>query len=100
VRYLSLEVVLELDEAIDAYEHQRLDRGARFEAAVNATYQRIASRPLSFPRSHIMRRPVLRRARVARFPYSIYFYLLRGEPIIVAIAHGRRRPAYWSERLR
>ena len=65
-----------------------------------ATYRRIAEAPLAFPRSHIMRRPVLRRARVMRFPYAIFFYLLRGEPIIVAIAHGRRSPEYWRERIR
>ena len=100
MRYLSLEVVLELDEAIEAYERQRPDRGARFEAEVHATYRRIADAPLAFPRSHIIRRPVLRRARVPRFPYAIFFYLLRGEPIIVAIAHGRREPGYWRERMR
>jgi hypothetical protein len=45
VRYLSLEVVLELDEAIATYERQRPDRGERFEAEVLATYRRITRAP-------------------------------------------------------
>ncbi|MGH7329027.1 MAG: type II toxin-antitoxin system RelE/ParE family toxin [Polyangiaceae bacterium] len=93
-------MVLELDEAIETYEQQRPGNGARFEAEVDATYRRMADSPLAFPRSHIIRRPELRRARVMRFPYSVFFYLLRDEPIIVAIAHGRREPRYWRERLR
>ena len=100
MRYLSLEVVLELDDAIDAYERQRPTRGARFEAEVVATYRRIEEAPLTFPRSPIIRRPVLRRARVMRFPYAVYFYILRGEPIIVAIAHARREPGYFRNRTR
>ena len=95
MRYLSVEVVLELDEATETYEQERPGRGARFEAAVLVTYGRIAQTPLVFPRSPIIRRPVLRRARVQRFPYTVFFYLLRGEPIIVAISHGRR---VWAAR--
>jgi toxin ParE1/3/4 len=100
VRYLSLEVVIEFDEAIATYEAQRPDRGVRFRAAVQAVYRRIQAAPLSFPRSRILDRPVLRRAKVQRFPYSIFFYMLRGEPILIAVAHGKREPGYWHRRLR
>jgi hypothetical protein len=34
-----------------------------------------------------------------RFPYAVFFYMLRGEPIVVAVAHGRRRQGYWRKRL-
>ncbi len=100
MRFLSLEVVLEFDEAIAVYEEQRPDRGARFSGAVRSVFARIAEAPLAFPRSRLLRRPILRRAKVLRFPYSVLYYLHRGEPIIVAIAHGKRTPSYWRERLR
>jgi toxin ParE1/3/4 len=102
VRFFSLEVVLERIEAIEQYERdeRRAGRGARFDAELRATFQRIALAPLSFPRIPGTRSPALRRARVLRFPYVVVYYLLRGEPIIVAIAHGRRRAGYWRQRLR
>jgi len=102
VRFHSLEVALERLEAITEYERdeRRAGRGARFDAQLRATFQRIALAPLSFPRIPGTRSPVLRRARVLRFPYVVVYYVLRGEPIIVAISHGRKRVAYWRERLR
>jgi hypothetical protein len=54
---------------------------------------------MSFPRIAGTRSPVLRRARVLRFPYVVVYYIHRGEPIVAAIAHGRRDPAYWRQRL-
>ena len=100
MRYLSLDVVLEFDEAIATYEEQRPERGERFRRAVLAVYRRIDAGPLSYPRSRIVDRPILRRAKVLKFPYSVFYYLLRGEPIIVAIAHGKRQPGFWRGRLR
>jgi plasmid stabilization system protein ParE len=102
VRYLSLEVVLERVEAIDAYERdpRRQGRGERFDAELHATFRRIEETPLAFPRVGRAKRPILRRAKVMRFLYAVLYYALRGEPIIVAIAHGKRSSTYWRERLR
>jgi plasmid stabilization system protein ParE len=100
VRFLSLDVVLEFEEAIETYEEQRPGRGDRFAAEVRATFRRIEAGPLAFPRSPIVLRPVVRRAKVMRFPYSVFYYLLAGEPIVLAIAHRRRHPAHWRKRLR
>jgi len=100
VRHLSLEVVLELQEAARIYEEQRSGRGARFLARVQATARQIASAPLSFPRETLVLRPMMRRAKVPRFPYAIVYYILRGEPIIVAYVHGKRAPGHWRARLR
>jgi len=35
---------------------------------------------------------------LTRFPYTIYYDLTEDTVIVVAIAHQRRRPAYWSGR--
>jgi len=41
----------------------------------------------------------LRRIILARFPYSL-FYSIESERIwVIAVAHHRRRPGYWQERI-
>ncbi len=43
--------------------------------------------------------PKARKCRLARFPFSIY-YVERSEDIwVLAVAHAKRRPGYWVERL-
>ncbi len=80
---------------------KRSDRdAARDSSQLEATFRRIREAPLSCQRVPFVRRPVVRRAKVMRFPYSVIYYVLRGEPIVVAIYHGKRQPGYWRERLR
>jgi len=40
-----------------------------------------------------------RRFLLRRFPYSVIYRVEPSRIVIVAIAHGRRRPGYWKERL-
>jgi hypothetical protein len=58
---------------------------------------RIEERPQSFRRVH----PAgIHRARLLRFPYSIYYRVLAdGCPEVTAFAHHRRHPDYWTHRL-
>ena len=42
---------------------------------------------------------VVRRARVAGFPYSVAFVELEHELRVIAIAHDKRKPGYWLKRL-
>lgn len=102
MRYLSHEVVLERLEAIWTYEQdeRRAGRGARFDAALTATFRRIQESPRGHARDTRYTRRVIRRAKVLKFPYSVVYFIHRGEPIIVAIAHQRLRPSYWASRLR
>ena len=100
MRAHSVETTAELLEAIHTYEAQRPGRGARFLAQLEATFGRIRESPLAFPRVPFVRRPVLRRAKVMRFPYAVFYYVTRGEPIVVAIHHGKRHPNAWRKRLR
>jgi plasmid stabilization system protein ParE len=102
VKVRSLDVYTDRLEAIDFYEQdeRRAGRGARFDAELRRTFARIADAPLSCQRIAGVASPILRRARVHRFPYQVVFYLLRGEPVIVAIAHTSRKPAFWTARLR
>ncbi len=102
MRYASLDVAIERAEAIWTYEQdpRRKGRGARFDAELRATFDRIDASPQSFPRISRIKRPVVRRAKVLKFPYMVVFYVHKGEPVIVAVEHSKRGPLYWSERLR
>jgi hypothetical protein len=40
----------------------------------------------------------LRRVRLDRFPYSIVYRRSADVLVIIALAHHRRRPAYWRGR--
>lgn len=41
----------------------------------------------------------LRWYRVRRFPYALLIGTARGERIVVAVAHAKRKPGYWKDRL-
>lgn len=35
---------------------------------------------------------------LSRFPYTVHYELLRGVAMVLAVAHQRRTPGYWSPR--
>jgi hypothetical protein len=42
----------------------------------------------------------IRRTRVHRFPYHVAYMLVDGDELsVLAVAHDRRRPGYWSDRV-
>ncbi len=45
-------------------------------------------------------RPDIRTIRIKRYPYSLIYLIHPGAIIIVAVAHAKRRPGYWSRRLK
>jgi plasmid stabilization system protein ParE len=40
-----------------------------------------------------------RRTLLSKFPFSLIYFPATSEVVIVAVAHQRRRPDYWRERL-
>lgn len=43
--------------------------------------------------------PRVRKYRLARFPFSIYYAEQPDDVWVLAVAHAKRRPGYWAERL-
>lgn len=41
----------------------------------------------------------LRQVRLRQFPYRLVYMVVSDEIVIVAVAHERRRPGYWQDRL-
>ena len=89
----------DLEDAVLWYETKRDGLGLRFRSAVIKAEQRLAQNPgLGAP---VVGRSVprgVRRLRLKRFPYSL-FYVDDGEVVVVAVAHDRRRPGYWKDRV-
>jgi hypothetical protein len=86
----------ELAEAGEFYETHARGLGARFLDAVEGVLGILKSYPdLGQPLS-----ATLRSFPVRRFPYSVVYRHLGGRLQVVAIAHHRRRPKYWANRVR
>jgi toxin ParE1/3/4 len=86
---------LELFDISAHYEEQAVGLGADFLDVISAAISLLREKPeLGAPHRSGTRRFVL-----PRFPYSI-IYLDEPEFLIVsAIAHHRRKPGYWTDRL-
>lgn len=67
-----------------------------FASELDAAVERISSAPMLCP-------PYLfgtRRYLLKRFPYLVVFRQIDDKIQVVAVAHGRRKPGYWRERMR
>ncbi len=78
----------DIDEAYAWYESRVETLGEAFLRAVEACFARIVRNP----EAHLIVHGRVRRARLHRFPYGVY-YVIRDETIdVLAVYHGRRRP--------
>lgn len=82
------------------YEGQREKLGIEFFDAVDAAIDRIVEMPRGGTRLPRMPAdlPVRRRA-VTRFPYHVVYLETPTHIRILAIAHDRRKPGYWKDRV-
>ncbi len=87
----------ELAEAPEWYESKRLGLGVELVAIVDRTFDEILDVPLASP---LWRddRPYRRKA-LTRFPYVVFFRIADDLIEIVAVAHAKRRPGFWLERV-
>ena len=78
------------------YNEQQAGLGYDFAKEVAATIARI----LRYPEAWTKLSKRTRRCRTKRFPYGVV-YQIRGDKIlVVAVAHLRRKPSYWRERVK
>jgi toxin ParE1/3/4 len=101
VARLAPEATAELVEAALWYQAQRPGLESEFLDEVDRVLPLIESSPESFPRLLDMPADlVIRRARLPRFPYALVFMDLGEQVRILAVAHAKRRPGYWLDRVR
>ncbi len=85
----------EVDEAVRFYEGRRPGLGKRLREDIEKTFTRIMRSPsISVPIDD----QGMRKVRLRRFPYTVYYVELDRVIWVAAVAHQKRRPGYWSQR--
>jgi plasmid stabilization system protein ParE len=84
----------DIKKAFDWYEEQRSGLGGEFLGQIEAVFERIEDNPELYESVF----KSVRRALVRRFPYSVYFLLVNGDPVVIAVLHQRRSPVRWRGR--
>ena len=85
----------ELLREIAYLELQARGLGGRFFDSVTSSEKQI----LKFPNSGRQVYPGIRRRLLRAFQYSLLYSMTEKGPLILAVAHHRRRPGYWIGRL-
>ena len=99
VRYHP-EAVAELRAEVAWYEARGAGLGDRFAGAVDDMVDTV----LEWPESGAMwpgwvSIPVVRSRRVGGFPFRLVYLVQPAELVVVAVAHDKRLPGYWRERV-
>lgn len=81
-------------EAFDWYEARSTGLGFEFLRAVRAALAAVERNPAQFP----VVVDDIRRVRVRRFPYSMFYVVLPEATRILAVMHDRRDPQRWLSR--
>ena len=89
------EAVAEAREARLWYADRSPDAAAKFFGELERALDRIAEAPKRWPAKSGVRKYVMR-----RFPFLVLFRVLDAKVEVIAVAHARRRPGYWADRLR
>ena len=85
--------------AAEWYESERPGLGDEFLHQIDKALETIAAQPRAWPTLATRRGTDFRRFAVPRFPYSVIFAAREKELFVLAVAHGSRRPGYWTDRL-
>lgn len=84
----------DLREAQLWYEGQSPGLGARFHASVDEQMLRLEDDPMRFPQ--VLQD--IRRVRLSRFPYALFFRVVGDKVAVMACFHARRDPKVWPTR--
>jgi plasmid stabilization system protein ParE len=89
----------ELDSAVERYDQELPGLGLDFLDAVEHSIHSIVERPAAWQCADtLVAGQEIRRFVMARFPFSIVYYVADDVVRIVAVAHGRKKPGYWRSR--
>ena len=90
------EAEVELWASVRYYEARSPGLGLDFETQVEASVGALRDFPERWP----LRPDGTRRCLTSRFPYVVVYHYSRDHVWVIAIAHCRRRPSYWANRIR
>jgi len=92
---LHPEAALEHERQVAYYEDRSIGLGSRYHAAAMQAIGKAVEAP---HRYKVVRPPDLRQVRLRGFPFTIVYRELGGIVQVLAVAHHRRHPNYWSMR--
>ena len=81
--------------SVEYYEECQTGLGRRFRDAVEKERDHVCEMPFRFRVLH----PPFRRCLVPKFPYSIVFTIEPSLILVIAVAHAKRKPGYWHDRI-
>jgi toxin ParE1/3/4 len=87
--------VAEAQAAAQWYRERNRSAAQAFLAELDLAIKKIGENPEIWP-------PYVAGTRhfvLQRFPFSVIYRLVPNRVEVVAIAHGRRKPGYWKERI-
>jgi toxin ParE2 len=94
VRFLTL-AQHEVDEAVVWIDERAEGKGILFLDELDRVVRLVKAYPLASTEIE----PEIRRCLFARFPYSLIYGIEDDTIVVVAVAHSRRSPRYWIDRL-
>ena len=86
---------LEVDAAFDWYRERSPRAAERFYLELDKAHMKIQDSPKSWPAFLYGTRRFL----LKRYPYIVVYRVAEHRIEVIAVAHGRRRPGYWADRL-
>ncbi len=81
-------------EAAAAWYEQEAGLGGTFVERVQEALDRIGQ----MPELHAVVYQNIRRVRVPRFPYNLYYRILGDRVEVIAVSHNKRDPKIWQSR--
>jgi plasmid stabilization system protein ParE len=88
------EAEADLAEAKAWYERQGKGLANEFRVGIEEAFERI----LRMPELHAEIYKGIRRSRLRRFPYAIFYRLEETRVVVLAVMHNRRDPNRWRSR--
>ncbi len=89
------EAEVELWETVAYYEDMVAGLGLDFEAEIERSILNVCESPERWP----LRKDGTRRYITQRFPFLVVYTYINDHIWIIAIAHCKRRPGYWADRV-
>ena len=95
VKFLTL-AQQEVDEAFAWFDERAEGKGVEFLDELDRVIRLVKT----YPSASVEIEPEIRRCLFARFPYSLIYGIEDETIVIIAVAHARRSPRYWVDRLK
>jgi plasmid stabilization system protein ParE len=94
--YYHPEARIEADDAFDWYRERSRTAAERFQQQLEAAQDAIQATPNAWAEYMLGTRHYL----LKRYPYVVVYRVTENRIEVIAVAHGRRKPGYWADRIR